>query len=427
MTCQAAKQQSIFLDLKFFDDFWPKTFEQLRWINPSAPSTNGPAMDWGQGPPPGPGWGQGPPPGPGWDGPPPPSPGWGNPGDVEYVEEQRPGSKMANALPMCCLGILLWPVSLCLLGWNEVNYVCKHKSILYGQKMAEVIGCEPRSNWYQDMVVYMSCPIHEDSLQVFTPASFGARGLQDAISFRSASGSQYAEMYQCVETSRTEKTNNGEKIRIYSYQMQWESHPVDSSSFSFNGQAQSARDQGCPYFRQGGNPAWPSDLPQSSSQNFAQAIRAGPLSINHRLITGGEFSSGLPANQPVRLGSFAQRFGPFQALPPRPPRGGFVSITPNVAAIDPTGMYITTCSQVALGCLRISYKQSAAKSVSVLSGVQGGYTKPVEVPSSWGCSADQFEALLGKPMSIKDFTAYWEEAPYLFVKKNRKYLQPLCA
>ena len=158
----------MFLDLKFFDDFWPKTFEQLRWINPSAPSTNGPAMDWGQGPPPGPGWGQGPPPGPGWDGPPPPSPGWGNPGDVEYVEEQRPGSKMANALPMCCLGILLWPVSLCLLGWNEVNYVCKHKSILYGQKMAEVIGCEPRSNWYQDMVVYMSCPIHEDSLQVFT-------------------------------------------------------------------------------------------------------------------------------------------------------------------------------------------------------------------------------------------------------------------
>lgn len=358
-------------------------------------------MEWGQGQ--GPGWGPGGPGGPG---------GWGpDPGDVEYVQEQGSGSKMANALPMCCLGILLFPVSLCVLGWNEVNSVCTHEQILYGQKMAEVIGCEPRNAWYQDMVVYMSCPVHEDSLQVFTPVSFSSSGLQDAISFRSASGSQKTEMFQCVETYRTEKTRDKETIKIYSYSMEWRSQPVDSSQFAYNGQAESARDRACPNFRQVGNPSWPADVPPSSSQDYAQSIRAGPLTIGHPLITGeGSLLGGLDPDQPVRLSNFASRFRPFNQLPPHPPAGGFVSVTPQMAAIDPSGQYVVTCSTPTLGCLRISYKKNSATTVSVLSGVSGGYTKPIDVPSSWGCSAGKFEALIGKPMSLTQFASEFEEA-----------------
>lgn len=379
---------------------------------PPGPPGPGPG-GWGQGPPSGPGW-DGPPPGPGWGGPPGPcGPGWGpNPNDVEYVDadEQRPGSKMANAFCLCCVGILLFPVALMVLGYNEVNSVCTHEKILYGQKMAEVIGCEPRNAWYQNMVVYMSCPVHEDSLQVFTPASFNSMGLQDAISFRSTSGSQKAEMYQCVETYRTEKTRDKETIKIYSYSMEWKSQPVDSSHFAYNGQAQAARDQGCPYFRQVGNPSWPADLPQSSSQNYAQSVRAGPLTIGHRLIAGEDsILGGLEPNQRVQLSSFASRFRPFNQLAPHPPAGGFVSITPQMAAIDPSGQYIVTCAAPTIGCLRISYKKNSATTLSVLSGVEGGYTKPIEVPSSWGCSPGQFDALIGKPMSLTQFAGKFEE------------------
>ena len=388
---------------------------------PPGPPGPGPG-GWGQGPPSGPGW-DGPPPGPGWDGPP-PGPGWGgppgpcgpgwgpNPNDVEYVDadEQRPGSKMANAFCLCCVGILLFPVALMVLGYNEVNSVCTHEKILYGQKMAEVIGCEPRNAWYQNMVVYMSCPVHEDSLQVFTPASFNSMSLQDAISFRSTSGSQKAEMYQCVETYRTEKTRDKETIKIYSYSMEWKSQPVDSSHFAYNGQAQAARDQGCPYFRQVGNPSWPADLPQSSSQNYAQSVRAGPLTIGHRLIAGEDsILGGLEPDQRVQLSSFASRFRPFNQLAPHPPAGGFVSITPQMAAIDPSGQYIVTCAAPTIGCLRISYKKNSATTLSVLSGVEGGYTKPIEVPSSWGCSPGQFDALIGKPMSLTQFAGKFEE------------------
>ena len=325
----------------------------------------------------------------------------------------RPGSKMANALPMCCLGILLFPLTLFVLGWNEKNYVCTHKNILHGQKMAEVIGCEPRQNWYPDMVVYMSCDIHPESLQVFTPASFGANGLQDGISFKAASGKQKAEMYQCVESSRTETTNNGDKVRIYSYEMQWLSHHVDSSQFAFNGQAQHARQQGCPYFGQMGNPPWPHDVPPSSSENYAQQIAAGPLNIGHSLIKGNAYSSGLQPTQRVNLQPFAGRFRPFNQLPPYPQPNGFASVSTQNTAITPDGMYIATCPHTggnAIGCMRISYFQSAARAVSVLSGVQGGYTRPIQVPSSWGCSADQFEALEGREMNLQTFAAHLEEA-----------------
>ncbi|CAK8995277.1 unnamed protein product [Durusdinium trenchii] len=370
-------------------------------------------MDWGgpQGPPPGPGgwggppgpegWG-GPPPGPGgWGGPPGPG-GWGpNPNDVEYVQEDRPATKMTNALSMCCMGVLLFPVALFVLGWNEVGYVCTHKSILFAQKRAEVIGCEPRTSWYPNMVAYMSCPIHEDSLEVFTPQSFGSTGLHDAISFRAASGSQTSEMFQCVEHSETQEDRHSkEKVRIYSYSMEWSLHPVDSSTFSYNGQAQSA-----------GNPPWPADISSYTSDNFAQSIRAGPLTIGHDLIAGGSHGYSLKPDEPVNLQPFATRFRPFNQLAPTAPPGGFSSITPNSAAIDPSGKFVVTCARPSIGCMRISYSQNSARSVSVLSGVEpGGYTKPIEVQSSWGCSAGRFSALMGEPMSLQAFSARLEEA-----------------
>ena len=36
-----------------------------------------------------------------------------------------------------------------------------------------------------------------------------------------------------------------------------------------------------------GNPPWPADISSYTSDNFAQSIRAGPLTIGHDLIAGG--------------------------------------------------------------------------------------------------------------------------------------------
>eukprot|EP00913_Durusdinium_trenchii_P012893 g12107.t1 len=235
----------------------------------------------------------------------------------------------------------------------------------------------------------MSCPIHEDSLEVFTPQSFGSTGLHDAISFRAASGSQTSEMFQCVEHSETQEDRHSkEKVRIYSYSMEWSLHPVDSR-----------------------NPPWPADISSYTSDNFAQSIRAGPLTIGHDLIAGGSHGYSLKPDEPVNLQPFATRFRPFNQLAPTAPPGGFSSITPNSAAIDPSGKFVVTCARPSIGCMRISYSQNSARSVSVLSGVEpGGYTKPIEVQSSWGCSAGRFSALMGEPMSLQAFSARLEEA-----------------
>eukprot|EP00439_Symbiodinium_sp_Y106_P063786 s4110_g9.t3 len=98
----------------------------------------------------------------------------------------------------------------------------------------------------------------QDSLHVYTPASFGSSGLGQSITFRSSAGAQTAEMYQCVESSHEEKCGKDEKCRAYSYKMEWLRHPVDSNSFSMTGQAQQARQSGCPGFQ--GNPPWPHDV-----------------------------------------------------------------------------------------------------------------------------------------------------------------------
>eukprot|EP00439_Symbiodinium_sp_Y106_P063486 s4110_g9.t2 len=196
-------------------------------------------------------------------------------GGPDYEGRETAGGKMSAAFGSLCLGIVLFPVSLAVLGYNEQLYMCTHKNILYAQKMAEVISCNEQQSFFPDMVVYLAessrmspafvarpdceqlrtvCTTvrydeyvqflelaserhvkvagMQDSLHVYTPASFGSSGLGQSITFRSSAGAQTAEMYQCVESSHEEKCGKDEKCRAYSYKMEWLRHPVDSNSFS---------------------------------------------------------------------------------------------------------------------------------------------------------------------------------------------------
>ncbi|CAE7799685.1 unnamed protein product [Symbiodinium sp. CCMP2592] len=332
-------------------------------------------------------------------------------GGPDYEERETAGGKMSAAFGSLCLGIVLFPVSLAVLGYNEQLYMCTHKNILYAQKMAEVISCNEQQSFFPDMVVYLACPIHEDSLHVYTPASFGSSGLGQSITFRSSAGAQTAEMYQCVESSHEEKCGKDEKCRAYSYKMEWLRHPVDSNSFSMTGQAQQARQSGCPGFQ--GNPPWPHDVLPTVETSWAESIRAGPVTVSKSLLKGGNSQfSGLAPNmdRPVQLSSFANSFLPIHMLPIMPPRGGFSSVTTRTAAIDASGTKIVTCSQPRVGCLQIRYFKNWDASVSLISKIEGGYTVPMQVPASWGCSTSSFDALSAGSMSLASFSAQLEDA-----------------
>eukprot|EP00439_Symbiodinium_sp_Y106_P076444 s227_g15.t1 len=145
----------------------------------------------------------------------------------------------------------------------------------------------------------------------------------------------------------------------------------------------------------------------------AESIRAGPVTVSKSLLKGRNSQfSGLAPNmdRPVQLSSFANSFLPIHMLPIMPPRGGFSSVTTRTAAIDASGTKIVTCSQPRVGCLQIRYFKNWDASVSLISKIEGGYTVPMQVPASWGCSTSSFDALSAGSMSLASFSAQLEDA-----------------
>ncbi|CAE7594167.1 unnamed protein product [Symbiodinium sp. CCMP2456] len=319
-------------------------------------------------------------------------------------------AKMSGSFSTMCLGMALFPCALLLIGYNEKSYMCVHKNILYASKRAEVMNCDAQPHWMSDMVAYVSCPIKQESLMPFTPASFGTASLGSSIQFRSVAGAQKAEMFQCVESVRTETQKDKTKIKIYSYHMEWRDSYVDSSRFSQMHQAHLARQNGCPGFLS--NPPWPHDVPQRVQSAAAHSVQVGPLTVSKDLIQGGGSGYGglhPDMSNPIPLHSFAHKFKAAHTLI-GPQAHGYASITPHNTAIGPTGSYVVTCSAQRFGCMRLSYYKNWDTGASVISAVQGGQSTPIDIPASWGCSADQYDALVGGVQSLQAFSTSLEEA-----------------
>merc|ERR1740138_1316696 len=134
-------------------------------------------------------------------------------GYSEDVQDDGPLSKIGNSFMMLCLGMVLFPIALFLLGWNENNYVCENNRILYGETNAKEVGCDSSSVF--NKFVYFSCPFQPSSLETFTPCTFNrqnvmscAAGTQPPIRFQSVSARQTAEMLQCTESCETKTEKN---------------------------------------------------------------------------------------------------------------------------------------------------------------------------------------------------------------------------
>jgi len=385
--------------------------------------------------------------------------------------------KMSNPIPVMCVGILLFPAALYILGSNEQSYMCVSKSIIFADTRAKKVNCNDLD--MEDGIAFMSCPIKQDTLPTWTGTSFGATGLGNAISFQSAAASIATEMYQCVEDYEEERRGNN-SVKVYKYKMEWRSEIVDVYNFAWTGQAIQAREYACPGLRPGqGGPAWPLDLPRGSQSKYAIMLKAGPLIIDSELLKGA--GTGLPVNYatPMDLNPFKSKFSGFDSLPmakmvqsmvqpvvnhamgwytdtvnhpsvntfgvpghPNSPHHGphhaslhhnrrlwglhdfpnpfgssvkdmdLSSVNTHNSGIDPSGMYIVTCQQPRIGCIRIQFFKNWDTSVTMLAAVQGGTTLPVDVPASWGCGEDMYQALSGGTSSKKAFITDLEDNNY---------------
>mmetsp|Transcript_63379 Transcript_63379/g.163057 ORF Transcript_63379/g.163057 Transcript_63379/m.163057 type:complete len:472 (+) Transcript_63379:81-1496(+) len=323
--------------------------------------------------------------------------------EVEEEGDDGPCGKIGKAMTMACLGIVLFPLSLLMLGWNENSYVCENNRILYADNKAVVVpNCDNAD--LMDKFVFLSCPVLESSLMEFTPCVFNGGTMscqsQLPVKFRSASGSQNVEMYQCVEecSTKTEKhknmagQNEVKKVTTCTYEMKWATRYHDSSGFKYS--LQQISNNGCPdIVKAGGNPQPPSNMDMGQSEEFAQSIVVGK-SVSSGFTLNKALVDALNPDTPVPLQQFASGFSG-----PLPTTSGIAMpwsrpLAVSAANMGVQGNYLTTCTVQQLGCVRASYMQSGATNPSVFTHVETtGLTSKETIPGSWGCSKSKWQAI----------------------------------
>merc|ERR1719162_1418569 len=108
--------------------------------------------------------------------------------------------------------MVLFPLALALLGWNERNYVCTNKSIEYLRQQATEATCDGAIQ--EDGIIFYSCPVTSSSLMSFNltaPSKAPSNGnnsdnsnnsdiSDNTKSFKASQASRELEVFGCVET-----------------------------------------------------------------------------------------------------------------------------------------------------------------------------------------------------------------------------------
>jgi len=294
---------------------------------------------------------------------------------------------------------------------------------------AETVGCSRKEALdSRGLLVHFTCPVDEKSLTQWSPQDFlGSEWLRGAFSVQALKVRQEVEMYQCKETKhrREEKTGNGKEVRViesWTYDMTWSSQHISSANFKAwnNGNARRALEEGCGYdFRE--NPPF---RMQADSKSSASLI-AGAYDLTRHL-------SNIGANSPIQLqeGSYyslgsraqdqeerriAEDGKPYtwyefvdyygRGAAERQWRNAERDASPTrraSAAASVSGNIVESCpGRETAGCLRISYFQSSAKSVSHMAKVakrtssdetSSQKTQAWVAPATWMCSSSSSNA-----------------------------------
>jgi len=129
---------------------------------------------------------------------------YGEPGDDSHIEYNENGSgdgagkSFGSSCLICLFGVVLFPLSLFILGYNEKNTVCQDHIMALAEDQAVVGDCDSADS-VEGKFAFYSCPIAKEGLQAMGPDSFGLPGLKELVSFNTVAGAQQVEMYQCIE------------------------------------------------------------------------------------------------------------------------------------------------------------------------------------------------------------------------------------
>jgi len=376
-----------------------------------------------------------------------------------YPEQRKDNGGFSGACCTMCIGLLVFPLALVVLGWNEQTSVCANNMIMLAEDNAETGACDDTAS-VEGKFSFISCPIAVDNATLLTPkVSFNLPGLGDSISFASIAGAQRVEMYQCIESksSTTKSSADAEKAgesvlqrtgvrtrtsestlqkeqerresdkeqadhgksdlvrrndkpeekgskQTYQYRMEWSD--VHYKSEEYKDTPENIVNSGCPDFIYRGivnhNPSPPDRGDGSPVEIGRQKVTATSVVAGGYTLSEEKELHKLTAEELVSLKPFSDKFslrsGVDQVIS---------SINTNTVGVhEQTPHFLSSCRSDHLGCIRISYSKSDATHMSVLALTEGaGILKPQPVDSSWGCAASSFIRMFPEEMSKDDMIA----------------------
>eukprot|EP00916_Digyalum_oweni_P018789 GHVL01031387.1.p1 GENE.GHVL01031387.1~~GHVL01031387.1.p1 ORF type:complete len:440 (-),score=83.98 GHVL01031387.1:425-1744(-) len=303
----------------------------------------------------------------------------------DEVERSNWFGNMKNALITACIGILLVPGAVVLLGWNEKNSVCAERALDEGLSQLVTVKCdESDQSQYENDLIFFACPLDKTTYTDFSISKDfrGGELLDDIFTAKGTCMTQFTEMYQCNEskTSTTKKNVSGGKTTVtdYNYSVGWSSSLMDETSFCSQSTCTSKRDQACGTSK---NPViYP--LAPGTQKMYASGVNAGVWRLS------GNHVEEIPCDATVTANTTVSDETPVQ-VDPQPP----VALTLNNIKIE-NDKLVTCWDSTDIGCMRASYSTNSASDVSVMSKyISGGNLGPWLASDSWMCSGYTLDEL----------------------------------
>jgi len=280
--------------------------------------------------------------------------------------------------PFILLGALI------LVGWNEKRAVCEAKAILAGEAAVEEVGCTSAYEMSGELVL-LSCELQTSGLRPLNPPD----GRDFAgVNFRGLGLRVTSEMYQCLETERSETRSNtagGGKttIKTYSYRRDWSS---TQATFRATSAARESSNWAVACDRTE-NPSWPLEVPKGSTE-YAQSAAVGPYTVGSTLIRN------VALNSPVE---------PERAPPP--------SIWQKVGAgVYESNRWRRSTSGIGDVRVRLYGNDWNKPTYTVLGENLDGTIGKWEAPASWLCSGETLATMEAGSVTSSDIFSKMKSA-----------------
>jgi len=284
---------------------------------------------------------------------------------VRAVQNDGPSPALSSGSGLCLslAGFFLFFLSLYALAMNEHSTVCTQRAYSEALIHHHEADCDGKNNAPKFLkdgdVVHYSCPISKGSLLTLTPADFsGVADLAKAFKVTAAKVRKDVKMWQCAEAKSTQREKRGDTtvdVEYFTYTLGWHDIAIDSSQFYAYSEeeAKAALMAGCGQdFKR--NFEWPSSL--VDEEKSAKTLVAGVYDVSRHLDSLG-FSTPVAIAPP----SSSWWGKAIYKLP-----HGDRSIA--LASVTEAGA-VQSCpidKPPSIGCMRVAFTQSSAKSVSAL-------------------------------------------------------------